>query len=145
MFSELLPAQWRGRKACTGKRLKAYLESNAESNQKLLEPPRRPLGPLPERFERPSRRLIRVAQGAGIRNLAFVCAHTLTSPSVVSIFGMWHATHWLPVESFLWCVCSSSVAVRGPLGESTQNCLVAKHGESRDNVSGERDAGEVYE
>lgn len=32
---------------------------------------------------------------------ANVCARTFTSPSVVAIFGMWHATHWLPVEPFL--------------------------------------------
>ncbi len=34
-------------------------------------------------------------------NTANVCARTFTSASVVSIFGMWHATHWLPVEPFL--------------------------------------------
>lgn len=32
---------------------------------------------------------------------ANVCARTLTSAIVVSIFGMWQATHWLPGESFL--------------------------------------------
>ena len=32
---------------------------------------------------------------------ANVCTRTFTSPSVVAIFGMWHATHWLPVEPFL--------------------------------------------
>jgi hypothetical protein len=45
---------------------------------------------------------------------ANVCARTFTSPSVVTIFGMWHATHWLPVEPFfLGWVCCSRVAVRG--------------------------------
>jgi hypothetical protein len=30
-----------------------------------------------------------------------VCARTFTSAMVVAVFGMWHATHWLPGESFL--------------------------------------------
>ena len=30
--------------------------------------------------------------------------------------GMWQATHSAPALPALWCVCSSSVAVRGPFG-----------------------------
>ena len=53
---------------------------------------------------------------AGVMN-ANVCARTLTFAIVTSIFGMWHATHSLPVEPSLWCVCAASVAVRGPFRE----------------------------
>jgi hypothetical protein len=37
---------------------------------------------------------------AGVMN-AKVCARTFTSAMVVSIFGMWQATHWLPGEPAL--------------------------------------------
>ena len=37
---------------------------------------------------------------AGVMNPK-VCARTLTSATVTSIFGMCHATHWLPVEPSL--------------------------------------------
>lgn len=43
---------------------------------------------------------------------------TFTSAIVVSIFGIWQAMQLLPGEPFLWCVCSSIVAVRGPFKES---------------------------
>ena len=35
----------------------------------------------------------------------------------VSIFGIWHATHRLPGLPSLWWVCSSRLAVCGPLGD----------------------------
>ena len=37
---------------------------------------------------------------AGVIN-ANVCARTLTSPTVTSIFGIWQATQALPAEPFL--------------------------------------------
>ena len=48
---------------------------------------------------------------------ANVWARTFTSAMVVAILGMWQAMQLLPAEPFLWCVCSSRVAVRGPLRE----------------------------
>jgi hypothetical protein len=44
---------------------------------------------------------------------ANVCARTFTSPSVVAIFGMWQATHWLPVRA-LFVICM--FLERGPAG-----------------------------
>jgi len=54
---------------------------------------------------------------AGVMN-ANVCALTKTPGIVTSIFGMWQATHSLPVEPSLWCVCSpvSPCAVRSRAG-----------------------------
>src|SRR5471030_1893546 len=45
-----------------------------------------------------------------------VCARTLTSAMVCSIFGMWQFTHSFPLDPVRWCVCCSTVAVCGPLG-----------------------------
>ena len=45
-----------------------------------------------------------------------VCAWTkVLGKRSVSIAGMRQATHWLPALPVAWCVCSSIVAVPGPL------------------------------
>src|SRR5205814_2472439 len=43
-----------------------------------------------------------------------VWLRTFTSAIVCSIFGIWQATHSLPVLPSLWCVCSSIDAACGP-------------------------------
>lgn len=48
---------------------------------------------------------------------ANVCARTFTPPSVVAIFGMWQATHWVPVEPF-FVICM--FLERGPAGDRSE-------------------------
>src|SRR5579884_720774 len=57
---------------------------------------------------------VSVVTGVMNRN---VCARTLMSAMVCSIFGMWQLTQSSPGLPALWCVCASTVGARGPFGE----------------------------